>query len=250
MILIEKTVMNISFKNLPTGLYTENMLKKQWQNVTNIKGLNEGRCHIVKFDGENVLQVTIPKGKLSPSDGGASWRYRFEKPFDEFTVEYKVMVEKNFGFARGGKLPGLCGGSNPRGGTSNITATDGFSARVMWRELGVLEQYIYYIDQDPTKKWGTDFIWQTKNNKPVNLVPGVWHKIRTYIKMNAPDLEDGKIISWFDGEEVLNINLRFRKDISFAIDSFQFVTYFGGNDETWFPEKDEKIYFKDFIFTL
>ncbi len=44
---------------------------------------------------DRVLQVTFVKGKLNATDGGASWRYRFEKSFDEFTVEYKVMMAKN-----------------------------------------------------------------------------------------------------------------------------------------------------------
>jgi len=241
-------MITIPINKAPTGLYTEELLKKQWPGVTNIKGVNEGRCKIVEIEGEHVLQVNFIKEKLGPTDGGVSWRYRFEKSFDEFTAEYKVMLDKDFKYVRGGKLPGLCGGSNPRGGTSNITAVEGFSARVMWRELGLLEQYVYYIDQDPKKKWGTDFPWKKKDGTQAYIATGLWYTIRTYVKINTPGLEDGKIITWIDGEEVLNIDLRFRKDASFAIDSFQFVTYFGGNDETWFPEKDEKIYFKDFRF--
>lgn len=241
--------MEINFKNTPIGPYTEQLIKQEWRNVTNLKGVADGRCSIVDIDGEHALAVSIPKGKLNPADGGASWRYRFEKSLEECVAEYKIKVETDFNFVRGGKLPGFCGGSNPRGGTANISADSGFSARVMWREFGALEQYVYYIDQLPTKKWGTDFLWKKTSCEPVNLVPGLWHTIRTNVKMNTPNLEDGKIITWFDDEEVLNISLRFRKDLSFGIDSFQFVTYFGGNDETWFPAKDEKIYFKDFIFS-
>jgi hypothetical protein len=239
---------NISFNNLPIGSYTEDLLKKQWDGATNIKGVSEGRCQIVDVDGEHALQVTFPKGKLSPTLGGASWRYRFEKSFDELTVEYKVMIAPDFIYKRGGKLPGLCGGSNPRGGTANISADNGFSARIMWRELGVLEQYVYYANQDPKKKHGTDLFWKN-DGKPACILPGVWHTFKTYIKMNTVGKEDGKIISWLDDEEVLNTDIALRNDPSLGIDSFQFVTYFGGNDETWAPEKDERIYFKDFNFT-
>jgi len=240
--------MNISFKNIPLGLYTEDILKKQWTSATNIKGVNEKRCQIVEIEGERVLQVKIPKGKLSPTDGGASWRYRFEKSFEEFTAEYKVMLNKDFKYIKGGKLPGLCGGSNPRGGTANISAKNGFSARVMWRELGALEQYVYFANQDSKKKHGTDFYWKMNDGKPVCIFPGIWYTFKTYIKMNTIGQKDGKIISWLDGEEVLNTDIALRNDSSLGIDSFQFVTYFGGNDETWFPKKDEKIYFKDFNF--
>ncbi|MFA6432353.1 MAG: polysaccharide lyase [Candidatus Paceibacterota bacterium] len=236
--------MNISFGAQIPGPYTEDLLKKQWPGVTNIKGIE--RCQIVEIDGEKALQVTFVKGKLGTTDGGASWRYRFEKSFDEFTVEYKVMMAKDFRYVRGGKLPGLCGGSNPRGGTANISAVNGFSARIMWRELGALEQYIYYANQDPKKKHGTDLYWKQKDGMPACIIPGQWYTFKTYIKMNTVSKADGKMISWLNGEEVLNVDLALRNDPALGIDSFQFVTYFGGNDETWYPEKDEKIYFKDF----
>ena len=115
----------------------------------------------------------------------------------------------------------------------------------MWRELGALEQYVYYANQDPKKKYGTDFYWKD-NDKQACIIPGVWYTFKTYIKMNTIGKEDGKIISWLDGEEVLNVDIALRNDPSLGIDSFQFVTYFGGDDETWYPEKDEKMYFKNF----
>jgi len=257
--------MNISFKELPPGLYTEEILKKQWPGVLKTRGVNEGRCEIVELDGEHVLQVTALKGKVGPQDGGVSFRSRFGESLDEYIAEYKVRVPKDFEYVRGGKLPGLCGGSNPQGGASTAKA-DGFSARVMWRESGTLEQYVYYMDKEAQSQWGKDFLWTTGKNKQVTITPDmwkslgtrtdercyltsdVWHTVKTYIKMNTPEKEDGKIITWLDGQEVLNLDLRFRKNGSFAIDSFQFAVYFGGNEESWSPRKDEKIYLKDFSF--
>ena len=257
--------MNIKFNGLPIGPYTEDMLKEQW-GVTNSRGVPEGRCNIVEVDGENALEVTCLRGEVGPHEGGASWRYRFENTFDELTVEYKVRVPKDFEPKRGGKLPGFGGGSNPKGGASTESA-DGFSARVMWRELGVLEQYVYHMERSSDKNWGENFLWSKTDNKSqiiksdmwdslkqkvegrVYITPNVWHTIKTYIKMNAPGKRDGKIITWFDGEEVLNLDLEFREDGSFGIDSLNFACYFGGNDATWAPDKDEKVYFKDFTFT-
>jgi hypothetical protein len=141
----------------------------------------------------------------------------------------------------------------------------------MWRELGMLTQYVYFDEKDATKKYGQDYIWTKATNKQVPITPQmskewdilkahhedrvyltpiVWHTIKTYIKMNTPGSDDGKIISWFDGEEVCNLNLQFRNDISFGIDSFKFAVFFGGNESSWAPDKDEKIYFKDFKFTF
>jgi len=260
--------MNISFNDLPVGPYTEDDLKKQWVGATNIKGVAEGRCQIVDVDGEHALRVTIQKGQLGPTLGGASWRYQFDKSYEEYTVEYKVRISKEFNYVRGGKLPGLVGGTNPRAGMREKESA-GFSARVMWRELGALCQYVYF-DESSDRKHGKDFLWTNDKRKDSVITDeiwkqlqkskekiegveyftsDVWHTIKTYVKMNIPGQEDGQITSWFDGREVLNVNLTLRKDASFGIDSFQFTIYFGGNDETWVPEKDEKIYFRDFNFS-
>ncbi|MFA6602074.1 MAG: polysaccharide lyase [Candidatus Paceibacterota bacterium] len=259
--------MNISFSHLPIGPYTKETWRTQWPGVTKPRGVAEGRLSIVGLDGENVLCVTCLKDQIGPDQGGTSWSSRFGKSYEEATVQYKVKIDENFNFKRGGKLPGLCGGTSPMGGASTAEA-DGFSARVMWRELGLLEQYVYYMDKESDKKWGQDFIWTKAEDKQVPitsemwktldkhfedriyLTPGSWHTIKTYIKMNTPGQEDGKLISWFDDQEIANLNLSFRKDNSFAIDSFKFAVFFGGNDSSWAPEKDERIYFKDFNFTF
>lgn len=256
-------MISINFNNLPEGQLTEALLKQSWGEVTGIKGIKEGRCSIVNLDGEKVLEVLYPKGKFGNNEGGAKWNIKFDKPYEECTLEYKVRIPTGFDFVRGGKLPGLYGGSGPAGGASTEEA-DGFSVRTMWRELGVLCQYVYYMDRDESKKWGADFLWTTRSDKnfPITkdmwkdmsghfedriyLVPDKWHTLKTYIKMNTPGQEDGKIVCHFNGIEVVNLNLRFRKDLSFAIDQFKFTTFFGGNEDSWAPTKDEKIYFKDF----
>lgn len=252
----------INFKNIPLGILTETSLKDVWGEVSGVKGVDEGLCSIVDIEGENVLEVTYLKGKIS-DDSMVKWNVNFDKSYDEYTVEYKVRLPENFDFVRGGKFPGLFGGTGPAGGAS-VENADGFSARVMWRELGLLVQYVYYIGKDG--RWGKDFIWTNGDNKNmpiekgmwksmnthfkdrVYLIPNKWFTLKTFVKMNTPGKDNGKIISWLDGSEVLNINLKFRNDLSFGIDTFKFTTFFGGNDETWAPKKDEKIYFKDFIF--
>jgi len=258
--------MEISFKDLPTGLYSEETWRKQWPGVTKPRGVAEGRLSIVELDGENVLCVTCSKDQVGPDVGGTSWSTRFGNTYEEATVEYKVRIDDDFDFKRGGKLPGFCGGSSPMGGRNT---PGGFSARVMWRDLGMMTQYVYFDDKDATKKYGQDYVWTKAENKQipitpqmakmwdtlqahnedrVYITPGVWHTIKTYVKMNTPGIDDGKIISWFDGEEVCNLTLRFREDKSFGIDSFKFAVFFGGNEPSWAPNKDEKVYFKDFKF--
>ncbi len=132
----------ITVSNLPEGILTEELLKEAWGEVTGVKGIEEGRCSIVKIDGENVLEILYPIGTVGPEEGGAKWNLKFDQSYEEYTFEYKVRAPKDFDFVRGGKLPGLFGGSGPAGGASTAEA-DGFSVRTMWRELGVLCQYVY-----------------------------------------------------------------------------------------------------------
>jgi hypothetical protein len=42
-------------------------------------------------------------------------------------------------------------------------------------------------------------------------------------------------------------DLRFREGNNFGIDTFMFSTFFGGNDPSWGPTKEEFTYFDDFI---
>ncbi len=41
--------MEISFKNLPIGLYSEKTWRKQWPGVTKPRGIAEGRLSIVEL---------------------------------------------------------------------------------------------------------------------------------------------------------------------------------------------------------
>ena len=258
----------INFNNEEIGVCTEEQIKRIFLNPPpTIVGPKEGLVSIVKdpLDSSNkVLQIKYPKGIIQEQK--TRWKPRFG-PVDSATLSYKVFFPEGFDFVRGGKLPGLAGGSAPAGGASTAEA-DGFSFRIMWREFGVLCDYVYHMDKNETWKWGANFLWTSDSDKNklitkemwkdmntrfddrMYLIPGKWHELKTYIKMNTPGKEDGKIISWLDGKEAVNVNLRFRKDLSFGIDRLYFTTFFGGNDPTWAPTKDEVVYFKDFNIAL
>ena len=49
------------------------------------------------------------------------------------TIEYTVRFGAGFDWVRGGKLPGICTGECPTG-CRGVSASDGFSMRVMWTE--------------------------------------------------------------------------------------------------------------------
>lgn len=199
----------------------------------------EKRGSIIKDQGKEVLQVKYLKGKIGPTQGGLQKKFKLDKKHDEYWVEYSVKFNKKFNFLRGGKLPGLVGGTMPVGGEKSL---GGFSARIMWRKKGSVYQYLYYEGKDPSMKWGEDLAWNVK------FKPGKWHRLKTRIKMNTPGRKDGIIQSWFDGKKILDKKIMFRaKGSKFRIDAFNFTTFFGGNDKTWAPKKNEFAYFKDLI---
>lgn len=86
-----------------------------------------------------VLRVTYPAGSFSHNTGGAQFYSLFNSatPFQTMMLEYEVAFDQNFDFVKGGKLPGLRGGSP--NGCSGGNFPDGltcFSARLMWRQNG------------------------------------------------------------------------------------------------------------------
>jgi hypothetical protein len=124
----EKYSKTISFENHKLGLYDVKTFVKDWENKPR-RGVKEKRCKIVRKGKNKVLEITIPKG--TESDGGSFWRLNLPGGLTDATFEYDIMFGNNFNFVRGGKLPGLAGGTAPGGGS---TDKNGFSARLMWRE--------------------------------------------------------------------------------------------------------------------
>ncbi len=224
--------------------------------IIDFESFDKKKFKIVNFDGRKVLRVEFPKGGVGPKEGGGSDKLKLEKSYDELYLQYNVFFPKGFNFVRGGKLPGLSGGTSPGGGSKDI---NGFSARVMWRVnnfhdkhkiknpyKAYLCQYIYYPTKDKNRNWGLDLNWTNQKTKSkIYIVPGKWHKIKIRIKLN---LGNDIIESWFDGKKVLSKKITLRnKGQIFGIENLFFSSFFGGNTESWGPKKTEYIYFDDFI---
>ena len=122
----------IDFANHKIGLYDIDTFIQDWGSEPR-KGVAEKRCRIVKKKGEKLLEITIPKG--TESDGGSFWRLNFPRNLTDATFEYDIMFGENFDFVRGGKLPGLGGGESMGSGGTPEQYQNGFSARLMWREI-------------------------------------------------------------------------------------------------------------------
>lgn len=206
------------------------------------------------FKGIYAARVKYPQGLESTSGSGSQYMCILPNmspisipAAEEMYIRYYVRFDPNFDFVLGGKLPGLCGaGCNTGGGIP--TGRDGWSARIMWRENGKIVQYMYYMDQ--ASYYGDDFPWNEGVGGQRYLIPGQWHCLETYIKMNTPGVKNGIVRSWFDGQLSLNrTNVRFRDTgaDNIKIDKLYFSTFFGGSGSQWAPKKDEYANFDNFV---
>ncbi len=232
----------ISFDKYDIGPYSVEQINKEWNAPKRITGAKDGRANIVNDPldpSRKVLEIKYPQGKIGQEEdgGGGQWRLRFEESFNKCAVEYQVMFPVGFDFVNGGK---------------KSDGSDGFSARIMWREQGEIFQYMYWMERAPEKNWGDNLPWTDVNGdqKPFRFVPGQWHTLKTDITMNTHGERDGTIVSWLDGKLALSRTGAFRaKGATFGIDNLNFTTFFGGNAPDWAPTKDEVAYFADFKIT-
>lgn len=185
-----------------------------------------------------VLRVCYPAGSTSPAgvsdygnpSGGAQFYADLGlPPRDSMYLRYYVKFSNNFEFVKGGKLPGLFGGTNVSGGRVP-DGTNGFSTRLMWRQGGKGEVYAYL----PTSThFGTSI-----GRGRWRFQPGKWHLLEQLVVLNKPKEKDGVVKCWFDGELVLNVTqLSFRTTSSLKIEGIFFSTFFGGADRTWAPSR-------------
>lgn len=240
------------FETSNVGPYLPEVLNEQWDTPIWHLGLNEGRVQVVQ-DAEKgkAIEVLFPANEFG--GGGATaflndlaFGVGFERSFEELYVSYDVKFADDFEFVRGGKLPGLCGYNNTQSPTDGCntgggfpTGYDGWSARGMWREEGILENYMYHADQ--FYQYGDDEVWGVKAQ------PGTWHRIQHRVVMNTVGEANGLVEAWFDGVKVLSSNtMLYRKTADIGINLFYFSTFYGGADPSWAPNSDQYIYFDNF----
>jgi hypothetical protein len=193
----------------------------------------EGSTSTFEQDGETWLRVHFPEGEVGD---GVSFRTR-EEALDQMYLEYKVRFPADFDWVRGGKLPGLSGGTGATGG-NKPDGTDGWSIRFMWAPEGKIHAYVYWPDQPGSH--GTGFFLDTPLQK------GEVQTLGLEVVMNTPGQADGIVRAWLDGHLALEkTDFRFRDVSDLQIDRIHFDTFFGGGDSSWAPTKDEHIDFGD-----
>lgn len=233
----------INFQKERLGPYTESRIKKAWK--TNQISCATAKPTVIREGNKKVLQLSFSKGTFG-KESKASWHINFKKSYEVLYCQYKVKFGEGFDWRLGGKLPGFGGGDKPGGGKHSL---DGFSSRVMWRDKGTMHQYSYYPEDNTN--YGRGFWWHnlcSKKMEQLRFIPDKWHTIKMKINMNKDWREPGYIICWLDGKLALFQDVKWKlKDKQYGIESFMFTVFFGGNDKSFAPRRDCKIYFDDFI---
>jgi hypothetical protein len=190
----------------------------------------------------SILTVIYPAGSTAPSMGPPYGGAQICEPFNSgpqtsATLTYKVRFPTSFQFVKGGKLPGLYGGTEPfSGGHHNA---DGWSTRLMWRPEGAGEIYAYLAG---TSGYGLQlglgsFFWPAD---------GKWHTVSLHVVVNSPGQSNGQAILSLDGKAVIDAGGLDITDTGTPIGGLFFSSFYGGHDPTWAPSSQTHIDFTDF----
>jgi len=184
-----------------------------------------------------VLELAIPKGAINPGNklaprGGAGYHWTPELPADTRTacLSYSVWFPQDFDFVKGGKLPGLFGGTGPSGG-KKVTGTNGFSTRYMWRRKGDGEVYAYIIGNDRRGISLERGAWRFPRGK--------WTRLEQEVILNTPGKPDGMVRVCVNGKLMMEkTGLVYRTTRDVTISGIMAHVFFGGKKPSWASTKD------------
>lgn len=164
-------------------------------------------------------------------------------PRDEYYLDYTILFRPGFdwianGRPRGGKFPGLAGGT-ATGGCRPIDKA-GWSARQTWGEGGTASLYLYH--QARSNRCGDKYYYKLPNGGAFRFVTGKRYRVTQRVKVNAPNALNGEVQVWIDGTSVLNQkNLRLRGSVSASqgrVSMIKYHSYFGGDTKAFAPARD------------
>ncbi|KAG2126839.1 hypothetical protein DEU56DRAFT_915952 [Suillus clintonianus] len=161
-----------------------------------------------------ALQLVYPAYSVNPSSkspGGAEF---YATPLNlsdaqSVTMEYSVFFPADFDWVKGGKLPGLYGGHT--GCSGGAAAKDCFSTRLMWRQGGAGELYLYAPKSQQTKSLCSDpqsvcdFEYGLSIGRgSFHYSRGNWTTLRQDVVLNTPGKQDGAFALFVNGMQAIN----------------------------------------------
>ncbi|KAG0139553.1 hypothetical protein CROQUDRAFT_54546 [Cronartium quercuum f. sp. fusiforme G11] len=171
------------------------------------------------FNDGSVIQVRYPLGSINPANknapqGGMGF---YASPLNishatNVTFSYSVFFPKDFQFVKGGKLPGLYGGKT--GCSGGVNSDNCFSTRLMFRERGMGELYLYApknkqgpnVCKTPPTSYCNGEYGYSIGRGAWNFTPGAWTDVRQDIWLNTNGLPNGGFNVWVNGKLVMSAN--------------------------------------------
>ncbi|KAG1865391.1 polysaccharide lyase family 14 protein [Suillus subluteus] len=212
-----------------------------------------------------ALQLVYPANSVNPaskSPGGAEF---YASPLNlsdakNVTMEYSVYFPADFDWVKGGKLPGLYGGHT--GCSGGAAAEDCFSTRLMWRQGGAGELYLYAPKRKQTKALCSDPQSVCDSEYGLSIGRGSfqysrgnWTTLRQDVVLNTPGKQDGAFALFVNGMQAINRTDIFYRDApqqkkkSKSKTKSSTSTFFGGHGDGWATPKQQYTWFKDFAIT-
>lgn len=215
-------------------------------------GTGNGRTTIVSgVDAVfgNSLRAKFPKNTIG-SASGALFRAPIGTNLTEAYIGYWVRFDPAMPSFKGGKLPGLTGGTTDAGQVSPCCGRPmkqglGFSTRMMFVGGRQFVPYFYWIDNKRPPINGNVY-GGPGSGGVYTWIPGNWYFIEEHVKLNTPaGASNGLFEVWINGTKVTTIaNTKILgPGASFSIDHIQFNTYLGGNNSGWYSPKDTYNFF-------
>jgi hypothetical protein len=242
------------FNSNTAGRYDPDQWTKDFLNPPWVNRLDELKIVEDPTDEVNptkAMFIDFPANSLGPAEGGTHWQSPLPQGYEEMYVSYDIMFMRGFQFQRGGKIPGVKGGS-VSGETNKPNGYDGFIAYLMFKADRPVF-YIYYPDANipqygVTWEWGQTY--STEEFSPsqikfeyasgaVHFETGVWHNLTFRVVLNTVNPSgggnfDGILEAWFDGKLVMEIShILFRHTKDLKIDKLVMHGFFGGGDDSW-----------------
>ncbi|MGH8615069.1 MAG: polysaccharide lyase [Gammaproteobacteria bacterium] len=197
----------------------------------------------------NSLRAKFSANRLGPATG-VQFRAPIGENLEEAYIGYWVRFDPSFPKIRGGKLPGLTGGTTDAGQTPccgrPMKKGLGFSTRLMFVTGQRFVNYFYWIDNPRAPIEGKIYGGGSARNNAYTWIPGKWYFIEEHVKLNSPaGAANGLFEVWINGTKTTTIaNTRIRgPGARFSISHILLHTYLGGSDPSWWSPKDTYNFF-------
>ncbi|KAF9007072.1 polysaccharide lyase family 14 protein [Cyathus striatus] len=221
-------------------------------------------------------EALYPKGSINPTapiPGGfgfyLSGPQAFVEALDgarEVVMSYRMMLQDDWEFVKGGKLPGIFGGVGPLSygctGGRQESRCQCFDLRPMWRAKSEGELYAYVpltahnknalLAVPPLSKENADYGFSVgRGSFKFDCAVGKWVTVAFRVKLNDVGEENGEIELWIDGSSVMCIKqLLLRESEESKMKGMHFQTFFGGHTNDWASPKDQRAWFADITGTI